>query len=908
VPLTGEQIRANLTRFVARWSVRPGYERGEAQTFLNELFECYGTDRSDVAEFERFQQGGFVDLLWERVCLFEMKSATQAPLLRNHRRQALDYWRRAADPERNVPAPEYVVLCAFTKFEVWEPGRYPDAPRVEFGLEELPDRYTALLFLAGDQPVFTARQEAVTIEAVGKLADLFGRLDSRGEGDPDSRRRFVLQVVWCMFAEDLGQIPAQGFTRIVDDLIANPRRSSADDLGQLFGHLNDPSPERPAHGLYAEVPYVNGSLFRTATRIDLVPDELVVLREVSNFNWRDVQPSIFGSLLQGVFGHERQWQLGAHYTHEPEIQTIVTPTIVEPWNERIDALASYEDGKAAQADLLNFVVLDPACGSGNFLYLAYRELRRIEARLARRVEELARAEGRPEQVGLSAFFPLQNMRGIEIEQFGVDLARVTLWMGHRLAVEELELDESTLPLADLSGIRRADALQVPWPEASAIIGNPPFHGDRYIRRVLGDEYAEWLKEEFGVGIKDYCVYWFRKAHQLLEPGQRAGLVGTNSISQGRARPASLGYITEEGGVITDAISTRSWPGEATVEVSIVNWIKSPGDPDALNRMLDGVPLDEPIAPSLVPKSLAVDSAEPLEANEGRAFFGCILGAGGSGFILEEDEARGLLEKGPEWREIIRPLLVGEDLTRRPDHSPGRWVIDFGFKTLEEARAYPEALEIVRERVKPDRDRVSRDSYRRNWWRFAEPIRGMRDALEGLNRYVACPALTSGRGGYCWVESWTIGTGQATVFAFDDDYSMGILSSAIHEHWARARSSTFRTDFRYTPSSAFATLPWPQPGEAERAAIADAARRMIERRDELCLENEIGLTALYAFIRDGGFRDLAELHEELDVAVAAAYGWSAAAANDASRSNPALLELNKRILAGELPYAGPVSGQ
>jgi hypothetical protein len=138
--------------------------------------------------------------------------------------------------------------------------------------------------------------------------------------------------------------------------------------------------------------------------------------------------------------------------------------------------------------------------------------------------------------------------------------------------------------------------------------------------------------------------------------------------------------------------------------------------------------------------------------------------------------------------------------------------------------------------------------------------------------------------------------------------MGILSSAIHEHWARARSSTFRTDFRYTPSSAFATLPWPQPGEAERAAIADAARRMIERRDELCLENEIGLTALYAFIRDGGFRDLAELHEELDVAVAAAYGWSAAAANDASRSNPALLELNKRILAGELPYAGPVSGQ
>lgn len=903
MPLTGEQIRANLTRFVARWSVRPGYERGEAQTFLNELFDCYGTERSDVADFERFQEGGFVDLLWERVCLFEMKSATQSTLLRNHRRQALDYWRTAADPERNVPAPEYVVLCAFKRFEVWEPGRFPDAPRVEFDLEELPDRYTALLFLAGDQPVFTARQEAVTIEAVTKLAELFEKLEQRGEGDPDARRRFVLQLVWCMFAEDLGQIPAHGFTRIVDDLIANPRRSSADDLGRLFEHLNDPATTRPDHGLYAGVPYVNGSLFVTASRIDLVPDELELLREVSGFSWREVQPSIFGSLLQGVFGHERQWLLGAHYTHEAEIQTIVTPTIVEPWNDRLDSLGSYEDAKAAQSDLLNYVVLDPACGSGNFLYVAYRELRRIEARLAERTQDLARAEGRPEQAGLSAFFPLQNMRGIEVEQFGVDLARVTLWMGHRLAVEELELDESTLPLANLSGIQRNDALQIPWPESSAIIGNPPFHGDRYIRRVLGDEYAEWLKDGFGVGIKDYCVYWFRKAHQELGLGERAGLVGTNSISQGRARPSSLGYITEEQGVITDAISTRSWPGEATVEVSIVNWIKSPEDAGSIRPVLDGVQLDEPIAPSLVPQSLAVDSAESLEANEGRAFFGCILGAGGPGFILDESQAQALVAKGPEWRDVVRPLLVGEDLTQRPDHSPGRWVIDFGFKSLEEAREYPEALEVVRELVKPARDEVSRDSYRRSWWRFAEPIRGMRDALADLPRYVACPALTSGRGGFCWVDTWAIATGQATVFAFDDDYSMGVLSSAIHEHWARARSSTFRTDFRYTPSSAFATLVWPEPDEGTRAAVADCARRMVERRDQICLEHEFGLTTLYGLVREGGYRDLATLHEELDTAVAAAYGWPSQMANDAGQSNPALLEMNREISDGGA-YAGP----
>lgn len=576
--LTGEEIRANLTRFVARWSVREGYERGEAQTFLTELFACYGTRLSDVAEFERFQSGGFVDLIWPRVCIVEMKSASEAGRLAKHREQALKYWRESADAEQGIPAAEYVVLCAFNRFEVWEPGRFPNQPRVKFELAELPDRYTSLLFLAGNEPVFSARQEGVTLDAVGKLAELFHQLEERHEGEPHTRRRFVLQLVWCMFAEDLGQIPGQAFTRVIDELIANPQRSSADDLGLLFEHLNDPSPERPKHGLYAGVPYANGSLFAEPSRINMTPEELALLREVSASNWHEVQPSIFGSLLEGVFGHDRQWQLGAHYTHESEILKIVEPTIVEPWAARIEAISSYNEARAAQEDLLNYVVLDPACGSGNFLYVAYRELRKIEAKLAARVGELAQAEGRPSQEGLSAFFPLQNMRGIEIEQFGVDLARVTLWMGHRLAVEELELHESTLPLADLSGIRRADALKVDWGEANAIIGNPPYHGSQNLRKELGDDYVEWLKGEFGAGLKDLCVYWFRRAADRMRPGDRAGLVGTNSISQNRARSASLNYVVEKGGVITDAVSRQKWPGEAVVNVSIVNWIQQPGKP------------------------------------------------------------------------------------------------------------------------------------------------------------------------------------------------------------------------------------------------------------------------------------------------------------------------------------------
>jgi hypothetical protein len=892
--ITGEEIRASLTRFVARWSVRDGYERGEAQTFLTELFDCYGKRLSDVAEFERFQAGGFVDLIWPRVCIFEMKSAGEAARLAKHREQALTYWREAADAEQDIPAPDYVVLCAFKRFEVWEPGRFPKAPRVKFDLEELPDRYTSLLFLVGDEPVFNARQEGVTLETVSKLADLLHKLEQRGEGDPQSRRRFILQAVWCMFAEDLGQIPGQGFTRVVNDLIANPRRSSADDLGRLFEYLDDPNPERPTHGLYAGVPYANGSLFSEPSRIDLTPDELVLLREVSASNWHEVQPSIFGSLLQGVFGHDKQWRLGAHYTHESEIQKIVVPTIVEPWIERIEGLSSHKEARKAQGDLLNYVVLDPACGSGNFLYVAYRELRRIEARLAARTAELAQAEGRPAQEGLSAFFPLQNMRGIEIEQFGVDLARVTLWMGHRLAVEELGLDESTLPLADLSGLRRADALRVEWDEANAIIGNPPYHGSQNLRRILDEDYVDWLKEQFGAGLKDLCVYWFRRAAEQMRPGDRAGLVGTNSISQNRARGASLNYVVEKGGVITDAVSRQKWPGEAVVNVSIVNWVQQPDEPPE-RFVLDAEPV-EGINTRLHESKLAIEEYEPLPANKGRSFQGPI--PAGS-FYLEPDEARAILDRDDaNYADVVRPYLIGDDITEEPEQQPRRFIVDFGFMALEEAMQYPAALELVRQRVKPERD-VNRDKgFREHWWRFGRPRGEMRKAIEPLPRFIAGNAQGK-RFLFCWVDRAVCPSNLTNIFAFDDDYSMGILTSSTHGVWAHSESSTLRVDLRYTPTSCFEAFPWPQPDDGVRSEIGEITKSLVDRRQAICVENEIGLTDFYNRVDEGAWSEVSDLHRRLDETVARAYGWDRAAAHDPLEIKARLAELHAGIVDGAL---------
>jgi hypothetical protein len=705
VVLTGEEIRANLSRFAAHWTLYKGSERSEAQTFLNELLACYGTDRREVgAQFEAPQAGRFLDLLWPGVCIIEMKAPAESKRLSHHRKQALDYWRDSADSQRGIPAPRFVVLCAFQRFEVWEPGRFPGDPRTSFELVELPDRYDALLFLADQEPVFVDGHASVTSGAARMVTELNRCLAERRCGGPDERRDFILQCVWSMFAEDLGQIPGHRFKLLVEDLIANPHRSSADELGRLFELLNDPSRERPAQGQYAGVPYANGGLFEHPTRLHLQVDELELLRAAAAFNWRDVQPQIFGSLLEGTLGHDKQWELGAHYTHDAELQKIVLPTIVRPWRERIENLSTHREAERAQADLMRYMVLDPACGSGNFLYLAYRELRRIERRLHEREAELRVAAGLPDAPRLNIFFPLQNIRGIEIDTFAVSLARVTLWMAHRLAVEELTLDETTLPLIDLSGIVNGDALRVPWPPADAIVGNPPYHGSQNLRQVLGDERVEWLKQTFDCGIQDLAVYWFRRAAEQMRPGARAGFVATNSVSQGRARKASLNNVVAHGGVITDAVSRQTWPGEAVVNVSVVNWVQRPAEPPERFE-LDGREVVG-ISTRLRESKLAIEEYEPLQANLGRSFQGPIPGGD---FYLGEGEARSLLaDTDAEYADVVRPYLIGDDITDDPQQGPRRWVIDFGLRGLDEAMGYPAALDLVRDRVKPERDKNSHE--------------------------------------------------------------------------------------------------------------------------------------------------------------------------------------------------------
>jgi type I restriction-modification system DNA methylase subunit len=897
--LTRGEIRDRLTAFAGRWSARAGDERKEAQQFLIELLECYGVDwHSSPHVFEHtFDDGSRADLFWPGRLLVEMKSASHSEQLETHLPQAKGYWEQAGDVAHDVPRPQFMVLCSFLRMIVYELGAFGESPRAQISLDELPERLEVLDFLRDRPAQFDLNTVDLARSAVDAVTDLYLSLIDRGM-EREIVRDFTLQCTWCCFAEDLGVFDEPVFTEATKLLARDESLSTYDVLGELFEWLARED-QRPTGGMFRGVPFVNGGLFERPARLELEATERELLLTAALADWSDVEPAVFGGLFTGTIATERRRAQGAHYTPAAEIQKLVQPTVVRPWREPIEAVATRADALTLLDELAEFRVLDPACGCGNFLYVAYRELRHLEADLRTRIDELHRADG----VQVPDDLPrvgLDSMLGIEKDAFAAHLARVVLWIGHKVAIDDLGIDgEDYLPLEDLPGIQVADALKIEWQRCDAIVSNPPFVGDRMLRKVVGDEEIEYLKQTFGIGVKDYCVYWFRKAHDHLKAGQRAGLVGTNSVSQNRGRAESLEYIAANGGVITDAVSTQDWPGEATVEVSLVNWVKNPTELPA-TYSLDGALLGEPISPSLRPLSQSVDRATDLDRNARHAFIGPVIN--GKGFLLDEDEALELSRKGSQWAAVIRPYLVGEDILSRPDHGPSRWVIDFGFRSLEECESdFPEAIEIARKRVKPHRDHVRRAVYREKWWRFAEPIKEMREQLEGRARYIAAPA--QGKRIICaWQEPRTCPSNMTIVFAFDDDYSMGLLLSCAHTAWIHARSSTLRHDLRYTPTTVFMSFPWPDRTPESEEAVGAAAAALISHRDGLCLEKEIGLTTLYNQLDEGAHRELRDLHLELDRAVADAYGWPRKAAQDEDELVRLLLERNLAIGRGEVLYA------
>ena len=921
-----QEITGALTAFATNWQDYDGGEVEEAHTFLDQLFEAYGLDRRGAGvRYEsslRRADGttGFTDAILPGKLLVEMKRPSKAATLEGDREQAFDYWQEVGSRDEGVPAPRYTLLCAFHRFMVYEFGRYPREPIADFTLEELPDNQGALRFLAGQRPTVVQPNRELTATAAEAVVSLYHELVARDAAEPTELRSFILQTVWCLFASDLGVLAGHPVQEIISDLLTDThdRRSSAAELGHLYRLLNLPDQHHPDHpsavhqqqgGVFAgKTKFVNGGLFATPAAVHLTREELSKLREIGTYRWREVDPTIFGSLIEGFLERDRaiddpgaRRQFGVHYTHADDIRKIVTPCIVEPWQGRIQRASTADEALEVLAALCKLRVLDSACGSANFLYIAYQEIRALEREAREKIEQLARASGVEPPDTRHLQFPLQNLYGIELDEFAVQVARVVLWMGHEIAGRDQGTPEPLLPLADLSAtIVQGDALDMAWPDADVIISTPPFNGSPRLREAIGDDAIERLKSQFGIGVKDYCVYWFRKAVEHLPPGGRAGLVATNSIAHGGTREASLDHVVEQGGVLIDVVPSQTWQGDAAVHVAIVNWIHQPEEIDVpFEYRIDHAPVADGIGSDLRPAAVSVVSAVELHANDGIAFQGPI--PGNRGFVLDDETATQFLQREDgNYAEVVKRYLTSDDIASSPTQEPSRWIIDFGHRELHEARRFPAAMEIVERDVKPERMTVRRESNRRRWWQFVEPRRRRRTAIADLARYLAV-----GRHGkrilLTWCEPEWIASDATVTIALDGDYHFGVLTSRAHMLWAAYRGSSIKSDPRYTHTTVFRSFPWPAPDEEQREAIAAAAREVAEQRTSACTDANAGLTEIYNIVEDGGYPDLIGAHRDLDRAVAAAYGWPLGIAEDAYEVIPRLLALNHQIDTGTIHY-------
>lgn len=902
-----------------------GDEKGEAQVFLDRFFIAFGHKGHKEAGAtleERIKKNdskgtAFADLLWKPRVLIEMKK--RGTRLQLHYRQAFDYWLNAV-PNR----PRYVVLCNFDEFWIYDFDRQLNEPVDQIALADIHVRYPAFNFMFSVEktPIFENDREDVSKRAARQMAELYQELTRRPPPTRLSRedaQRLTLQLVIAMFAEDIDLLPASTITGIVRDCLENGQ-SSHDLLNGLFRQMNSKTPAK--HGRYAGVPYFNGGLFAETVDTELTRYELELIggeNGASSELWTKVNPAIYGTLFEQSMGAKTQHKHGRHFTSEADIERIVAPTIVRPWMARIDAAKTMAELISLRKELREFRVLDPACGSGNFLYVAFREMSRLDLRIMLRLkQEFSASEFHRQAKLISGISPLQFF-GLDNDPFGVELAKVTLMLAKKLAHDEAVAElfddqgdyrkgvaelgfegENALPLDNLDqNILVADAMFDPWPEADAIIGNPPYQSKNKLQEELGPGYLSRLRDAHPAidGRADFCVYWFRLAHDRLKLGGRAGLVGTNTVRQNYSRMGGLDYIVTNGGTITEAVSSMIWPGVAVVHVSIVNWIK--GDEVGLKRLYnqDGNIVDsgwryEDV--ERIPSSLSfftdVTTAKVLVANTRG---GCHQGQthGHKSFLMPASQAQALIRKNANNAEVLKPFLTSDDLVGEHRSKPTRYVIDFSEKDQLQAAKFDHLFKRVQAGALPAREEAAKKEAERNrelekigkrgnqhhanflkkWWQMSYARVPLMKELRAMERYIVCGQVTK-RPIFDFVSPTISPNAALTVFTHEDDYTFGILQSTIHWKWFDARCSTMKSDPRYTSNTVFDSFPWPQsPSLKQVRHVAKAGVQLRKLRRELCADHSLTLRELYRSIELPGDHPLKAATAELDMAVQAAYG-------------------------------------
>lgn len=934
--------RTSLQQLADRWKDASPAERANAQLYLSELCDVIGVERPrpagseyqfeypvNVVTRDGAETTNFIDLYKPRHFALEAKHKGEDGAGELALRRAFGQLRSYVGHLPHERPPYLLVLDVGRTLLVWDRwrgdyGGFAQGRRIELeSLWSRPEDVNLLRDIWSDPSRRDPRgkAQAVTREIGVKLAALAAELERQGYAH-GRVARFLMQCIFTMFAEDVGLLPGEPFRRVLDEVaLADPDQfvPLAEDLWRAM--------DNGERFLLKKLLRFNGHFFHNAEALPLTREALALLLSAAEADWQYVEPAIFGTLLTRALDPKLRHRLGAEYTPREYVERVIFPAVEEPIREQWTAkqaavlqLLGRGHTRKAERQLREFHgwlrslrFLDPACGSGNFLYVTMHAVKRIELEVIRELEALTKTrELRLAEVGPWQFY------GIEVDAWPREIAELVLWIGfHQFWREHHDVQPPEPILRDTGTLLLRDAVlawdvieedatrarvdstpRIPdpvtgqllpdpkvvipyqghsnarpaeWPEADFIFGNPPYLGVRRQRETFGDGYVDALRSAYPqfLDSADYVMYWWWKSAQEVAAGRtiRAGLITTNSITQPLNRSA-IEKAAKKGVRVMWAVTDHPWVDEeraAAVRVAMTVISKEPAFATLVRVDENGEVATETRVERLNPDlSANADVASvaqvPLIANVGISSRGFTLV--GQGFVLNSEEAETLLNMSSSHAEVIRPYIKGRELTAR---AKGLKVIDFRLWEEEKAREYPVLYDIVRARVKPHRDTNNDPPVRANWWRFGRSREDLRNALHNLPRYLATP-YTSKHHFFTFIDASVAPDEMVVVVASDDAFHLGVLSSAIHETWA-LRAGTrlgIGNDPRYNNSLCFNSFPFPSPAAALRRRIATLAEQLDEHRRMALVRDElVTLTGMYnviAKLRSGD--DLTPLEREI----------------------------------------------
>jgi len=880
LPLSWNEIRTRATAFAKEWSDATD-EDADAKSFWDALFQVFGVPRRRFATFEkRVTRGdgskGFIDLLWKKVVLVEHKSRGKD--LDQAHAQAKDYFPGIKDAD----LPRYIVVCDFKRFRVTD---LENDTVTEFRLKDLPNRVQALGFIAGYEARTFKDQDPVNIKAALKLGALHDELKAVGY-DGHELEVYLVRLLFCLFADDTGIFVPRD---IFQDYILNRTNEDGSDLGprlqELFETLNRPI-ERRYRNLdesLQQFPFVNGQLFSEAIPVaPFTGRTRTALLECCDVDWGDISPAIFGSLFQSIKTVEERRDLGEHYTSEKNILKAVHALFMESLRAEFESIKTQAAKLRAFHDkLASLQFLDPACGCGNFLVIAYRELRLLELDVIRALHGRAMQQLSLDAIKDYVKVDVDQFHGIEIEEWPAQIARVAMWlMDHQLNVmvsQEFGNALVRVPLVRVANIVQGDALLIDWetvlPSArcSYVLGNPPFRGARVQSAAQKAALAVALVGVADAKNLDLVSGWYVKTARYMSATAKAALVSTNSITQGEQVGSLWGWMLQRGVQIHFAHRTFKWQNEASGQAAVHCIIIGFALHAPERRRLfdyDTVASDphEIAATNINPYLVDADNillskrTKPISFGVSKMDFGSMANDDGALLINTREELREVLAGGEGAKKFVRPFFQVEEFL----YNAKRWCI-----WLDEVppSEYRHIASITRRLAlcRAHRNKSTRDATNK----LAATPGLFGEIRQPQTRYLLVPRHTGETRRYIpmgFMEPKIIcgdanlAVPNCTLFEF------GVMSSLMHNAWVAGVCGRIKSDFRYSIKIVYNNFPWPtEVSEKQRAAVEAAAQAVLDTRKSFASQC---LADLYDPLAMPG--TLLQAHRALDRAVDATY--------------------------------------